>query len=239
MIWHAECRRVWLYSWIHAGTLARAWALVAKCSTGRSSNSRVECQASMTGLSSTDPGRPIDWQTESRWQAARNAAAVYAAPGSVFTCRRHQGPDHRLARAGRSSIPAGSSRRARRSVRAGSSPRWVRRETRRMSRIWDPVGWVKAAVPGEAPWFASPGRLPSPYPRCSAWLPDPGALIRPTPMTAGAGLSPIRRRDSPRPERVRPRLAGATVRRSAAAAGVPAGRTWRRCCRGGTPLPCG
>ena len=28
-------------------------------------------------LSSADPGLPIDWQTDSRWQAARNAPAVY------------------------------------------------------------------------------------------------------------------------------------------------------------------
>ena len=46
---------MWLYSWIHAGTLARAAALVAKCSTERSSNSRVEYQASMTALSSAYP----------------------------------------------------------------------------------------------------------------------------------------------------------------------------------------
>ena len=42
---------MWLYSWIQAGTLARAAALVANCSTERSSNSRVECQDSMTALS--------------------------------------------------------------------------------------------------------------------------------------------------------------------------------------------
>jgi len=30
-------------------------------------------------LSSADPGRPIDWETESRWQAARNRPAVYSA----------------------------------------------------------------------------------------------------------------------------------------------------------------
>ena len=34
--------------------------------TARSSNSRVECHDSMTALSSADPGRPIDWETESR-----------------------------------------------------------------------------------------------------------------------------------------------------------------------------
>jgi len=35
-------------------------------------------------LSSADPGRPIDWQMESRWQAARNASAVYSLPWSVW-----------------------------------------------------------------------------------------------------------------------------------------------------------
>jgi hypothetical protein len=45
-----------LYSSIQAATRARARALVAKCSTRRSSNSRVECQDSMTALSSADPG---------------------------------------------------------------------------------------------------------------------------------------------------------------------------------------
>jgi short chain dehydrogenase len=46
---------------------------------------------------------------------------------------------------------------------------------------------------------------------------------------------------SARPGRkpVRPRPAGPTARRSAAAAGAHAGRIWRRCCPGGTPLPCG
>ena len=38
----------------------------------------------MTALSSADPGRPIDWQTESRWQAARNAPAVYSLPRSEW-----------------------------------------------------------------------------------------------------------------------------------------------------------
>src|SRR5215211_7909581 len=57
----AEWRRVWLYSSINAATAARASALVAKCSNRRSSNSTVECQDSITALSSADPGRPIDW----------------------------------------------------------------------------------------------------------------------------------------------------------------------------------
>jgi hypothetical protein len=76
----AECRRAVLYSSIHAATRARACALVAKCSRARSSNSRVECHDSMTALSSADPGLPIDWDTESRRQAARNAPAVYSLP---------------------------------------------------------------------------------------------------------------------------------------------------------------
>ncbi len=41
-----ECRRVRLYSWIHAGTRARAAALVAKCSTERSSiTALLRCRA--------------------------------------------------------------------------------------------------------------------------------------------------------------------------------------------------
>jgi len=59
-----------LQSSIQAATPARAAALVAKCSARRSPDSTVECQDSMTALSSADPGRPIDWQMESRWQAA-------------------------------------------------------------------------------------------------------------------------------------------------------------------------
>ena len=74
---------MWLYSWIQAGTLARAAALVANCSTERSSNSRVECQDSLTALSSADPGLPIGWQAPSGWQAARKAPAVYSLPRSV------------------------------------------------------------------------------------------------------------------------------------------------------------
>jgi hypothetical protein len=50
----------------------------------RSSNSSVECQDSMTALSSADPGRPIDWETDSRSQASRNRPAVYSLPWSVL-----------------------------------------------------------------------------------------------------------------------------------------------------------
>jgi transposase InsO family protein len=78
----AECRRIVLYSSIQAATRARARALVAKCSTRRSSNSRVECQDSMTALSSADPGLPMDWLMPSREQAARKAPAVYSLPWS-------------------------------------------------------------------------------------------------------------------------------------------------------------
>jgi hypothetical protein len=35
-------------------------------------------------LSSADPGLPIDWVMPSRVQAARNAAAVYSLPRSVW-----------------------------------------------------------------------------------------------------------------------------------------------------------
>jgi hypothetical protein len=38
----------------------------------------------MAGLSSADPGRPIDWQTDSRPQAPRNAPAVYSLPRSGY-----------------------------------------------------------------------------------------------------------------------------------------------------------
>jgi hypothetical protein len=46
---------------------------------------QVECQDSITALSSADPGRPIDWRTPSRPQAARTSPAVYSLPWSV--CR--------------------------------------------------------------------------------------------------------------------------------------------------------
>jgi len=76
----AECRRTVLYSSIQAATPARACALVAKCSRRRSSNSTVECHDSITALSSfVNPGRPIDWRMDSRWQAARNSRGVLAA----------------------------------------------------------------------------------------------------------------------------------------------------------------
>src|SRR5690242_5766869 len=48
---------------------------VAKCCSDHSSNSRVECHDSMTALSSAEPGRPIDWVTPRRWQAAWNDRA--------------------------------------------------------------------------------------------------------------------------------------------------------------------
>jgi hypothetical protein len=64
---------------IQAATPARAAALVAKCPARRTSDSRVECHDSMTALSSADPGRPIDWEMDSRAQARRNRPAVYSA----------------------------------------------------------------------------------------------------------------------------------------------------------------
>ena len=80
----AECLRTVLYSSIHAAILARAWALVAKRSSERSSNSSVECHASIAALSSADPGRPIDWEIRSRSQAARTVPEVYSLPWSVL-----------------------------------------------------------------------------------------------------------------------------------------------------------
>jgi hypothetical protein len=35
-------------------------------------------------LSSADPGRPMDWVTESRWQAAGKDRAVYSLPWPVW-----------------------------------------------------------------------------------------------------------------------------------------------------------
>jgi hypothetical protein len=79
----AECLRSWLYSSIQAATAARASAFVPNVRTGRSSNSKVECQDSMTALSRAEPGRPMDWRMPSRWQACRNLAAVYLVPLGV------------------------------------------------------------------------------------------------------------------------------------------------------------
>jgi hypothetical protein len=78
-----EWRRSWLYSSIHAATRTRAWALVAKCSSSRNSNSTVECQLSMTALSSAEPARPIDWVIPTRAQAAWKFLAVYSLPWSM------------------------------------------------------------------------------------------------------------------------------------------------------------
>ena len=94
----AECRRWWLYSWIQARTRARACALVAKCSSARSSNSRVECQDPLPAVSSAEPGRPIDWRMHSRPQAcADQARGVFAAlvgvqdhAGDLPAARRHR-----------------------------------------------------------------------------------------------------------------------------------------------------
>ena len=50
----------------------------------------------MTALSSADPGRPIDWEMDSRWQAARKAAAVYSLPWiGVEDDARHGAAAHR------------------------------------------------------------------------------------------------------------------------------------------------
>src|SRR3954454_16463850 len=76
----AECRRSWLYSSIHSTTARRASARVANEESRRSSNSSVECQDSITALSSAEPTRPIDCRTPSRAQAAWKAPAVYSLP---------------------------------------------------------------------------------------------------------------------------------------------------------------
>jgi hypothetical protein len=41
----------------------------------------VECQDSITALSSADPGRPIDWRMPNRSQAAGTSPAVYSLVG--------------------------------------------------------------------------------------------------------------------------------------------------------------
>ena len=41
-------------------------------------------QYETTALSSADPGRPIDWVTPRRWQAAWKDRAVYSLPWSVW-----------------------------------------------------------------------------------------------------------------------------------------------------------
>src|SRR5215471_12810230 len=86
----AECRRSRLYSSIQAATLARAWALVAKCSRARSSKVSVECHASITALSKAGPGRPMDCLMPIRPQAARKVCAVYS-PGSLVGMQDHPG----------------------------------------------------------------------------------------------------------------------------------------------------
>src|SRR6478609_9139864 len=55
-----ECRRIVLYSSIHAATARRACSLVEKCCRDSSSNSNVELNDSATALSRADPVRPID-----------------------------------------------------------------------------------------------------------------------------------------------------------------------------------
>ena len=63
-----EWRCPWLYSWIQVASRRRAWTLVVKCSSWRSSNSRVECRLSITALSSAVPTRPLNWVTPQRAQ---------------------------------------------------------------------------------------------------------------------------------------------------------------------------
>lgn len=79
----ASCGRTSAAAWccsssIQAATAVRACSLAGKCRTRRNSNSKVECHDSMTALSRADPGRPIDWAMQNRWQAALER------PGGVF-----------------------------------------------------------------------------------------------------------------------------------------------------------
>jgi hypothetical protein len=62
---------------IQVATRRRAWAFVVKCSSSRSSNSTVECQLSMTALSSAEPARPIDCWIATRPQAAWKFSSVF------------------------------------------------------------------------------------------------------------------------------------------------------------------
>ena len=64
-----------------------------------------------------------------------------------------------------------------------------------------------------------------------SWPSIEAALLAAAPGTGRVGGHVGRRSDRGQ--------AGAIARRSAVAAGVRAGRTWRRCCRGGTPRLCG
>jgi len=54
----------------------------------------VECQDSMTALSSADPGRPIDGETPSRWHACRNVPAALAALIGMQDDARHLAAAH-------------------------------------------------------------------------------------------------------------------------------------------------
>jgi hypothetical protein len=72
----AERRRSRLYSSIQAATPPALAPLVAKCSSERSSNSKVKCQDSITALSSADPDQPIDCRIPILSQALRNRCAV-------------------------------------------------------------------------------------------------------------------------------------------------------------------
>jgi hypothetical protein len=105
-----------------------AAVLVSKCFTERSSNSRVECQDSMTALSSAELGRPIDWRMPSPTQAWRTRAAVYSLPWSVclMTPRTWRAPPP-LSPARRRPAARRGARRARTPGRAGKpspSPRY-------------------------------------------------------------------------------------------------------------------
>jgi hypothetical protein len=87
-------------------TRARAATSVANA-PARNSNSKVECQDSMTALSSAERGLPIDWRMPSRAQAARTMPAMHSADstgrrntsiwrwGNVGTGKRQQADSYK------------------------------------------------------------------------------------------------------------------------------------------------
>jgi hypothetical protein len=66
-----------------------ASVVVGKCSARRSSNSRVECQDSITALPSAEPGRPMDWVMSSRSHAARNTGRSTRRPARCESAYAH------------------------------------------------------------------------------------------------------------------------------------------------------
>src|SRR6266542_2373087 len=81
----AECRRSRLYSSIQAATRVRAVALVAKDSRARSSNSRVECQASRAALASSASWCSDRANPTTRREKMSNTDARCSLPSPVAT----------------------------------------------------------------------------------------------------------------------------------------------------------